>query len=171
MRRGCDGSSALHTSLKMAPHFYGSPSFFQEHSWLQSSSLPSPQAVCMQSTAVLSPGPLSKPHIPAPNPCQHWWTPILGWGMQSCGTGHLCKSCSVLPATDQLLHFPPVVPEAPLLSQLISLLVRGLLQVWELLLSFSSPAVVWVPPCFLFSFSSFTLFCPTWLFGDLFLSF
>ena len=53
---------------------------------------------------------------------------------------HLCRSRShsVLPATDQLLY-SLIVHEAPLLSQLSPLLVRGLLWIREAFLSFSSP--------------------------------
>ena len=53
---------------------------------------------------------------------------------------HLCRSQShsVLPATDQLLC-SLIVHEAPLLSQLIPLLVRGLLWIRGAFLSFSSP--------------------------------
>ena len=105
---------------------------------LWSSSLPIPQSVSTQPTIVFSPYPLSKPHIPSLSPRQLWWTPISGWGEQGCGTDHLYKSHSFLPATDQLLHFPPVAPEAPILCQLISLQVRGLPQVQEPVLSFSS---------------------------------
>ena len=75
--------------------------------------------------------------------------------MQGCGTDHLCRSHSVLPATDGLLHSPLIAPETPLLSQLISLPVRGLPQVWEPLVSFSSPLGVQVLSCFLSS--SFSL--------------
>ena len=78
-------------------------------------------------TANSSPLPrfLSKPHSLASSPHQHQWTHVSGWGMQGCGTDHLCRSLSVLPATDWLLC-SPLGPESPLLSQLISLLVRGL---------------------------------------------
>ena len=78
---------------------------------------------------------------------------------------HLCRSHSVLPATDQLLHSPAIAPEAPLLSQLP---VRGLLQMWEPLLSFSSPTrgTGSIPLPFLFFFSS-SFFHPTLLLGGL----
>ena len=108
----------------MALHSYGGLGFLQEHSWLRSSSLLSPQAVSVQPKAVLSLGLLSKHHIPAPSPYQQWQTPVSGWGAQGCDIDYLCKSHSVLPATDQLLLFPLTAPKAPLLSQLISP-VRG----------------------------------------------
>ena len=49
-------------------HFCHILGFLQEHSWLQSSSLPSPQAFSLQPTSVLSPGLFSKPCIPASAP-------------------------------------------------------------------------------------------------------
>ena len=110
----------------MVPHFQGSPRFPQKHSPRQRSSLPSLQAISTQPTAVLSPGPLSKPHTSTPRPCQHRQTPISGWGVQDCGPDHLCKSCSVLPATDGPLHFLLIAPEAPPLFQHILPLVGGL---------------------------------------------
>ena len=73
-----------HSTLVL--HFYG---FLHKHSWFQISSLLSPQAVYSQPTVILSLGLLSKPHVPAPSPCQHWWTPVSGCGMQGCGTDHL----------------------------------------------------------------------------------
>ena len=87
--------------------FCGSLGFLHEHSQLQSSSLPSPQAISSQPTAVPSLGLLSKPHIPAPSSRAHWWTPVSGWGVHGYGTKHLCRSHSVLPATDRLLGSPP----------------------------------------------------------------
>ena len=116
---------ACHSS--MAIHFCGVPDFLQEHSQLWSSSLPASQAVSMQPTAVLSPGLLSKPHVPTPNPCVHQWTHVSGWGAQSCGKDYLCRSHSVLPATDQFLS-SLWAPEAPFLSQLISPLLTKLPQ-------------------------------------------
>ena len=135
----------------MALHFYGGPGFLCKHSQLQISSLPSTQAVSLQPTAVLSLCLLSKPHVPAPSPHLHQWTHISGWGTQGCGTDHLCRSHSVLLVTDQLLCSPLIAPEAPLLSQLISLPVRGLPQMWETLVSFSSPKGVQVPLRFISS--------------------
>ena len=67
---------------------------------------------------------------------------------------HLCMSHSVLPATDWLL-LSPLTPEAPFLSQLISLLVRRLPWIQEPLPSFSSPPEAQVP--FHFLSSSFSL--------------
>ena len=132
------------------------------------SSLPSPQAVSCQPTAVLSPGLLSKTHLPTPSPHPHWRTHVSGWGPQGWGMDHLCRSHSVLLATDWLLCPPPVALEAPLLSQLISPPVRGLPLIWESLLSFSSPLRGRGPLLFPLLFllpSSF--FCPTRLHGDL----
>ena len=102
----------------MALCFHGRLGFLHKHSQLQIFSLPSLQAVSSQPTAVLSLRPLSKLHIPAPSPC---CTHLSGWDMQGCVKDHLCKSHSVLPATDQLLRSPLIALEALLLSQLISL--------------------------------------------------
>ena len=73
--------------------------FLHEHSWLWSSSLPSPQAVSSQPTAVPFPGLLSIPHIPAPSPPPHQQTPFSGWGTQGCSMDRLYRSHSVLPQT------------------------------------------------------------------------
>ena len=59
-------------------------------------------------------------------------------GVQGCGMNHLCKSHSVLPATEVCCSLLQAL-EAPLLSQLTSPLLRGLPRVWEPLLIFSSP--------------------------------
>ena len=139
----------------MASWFYGSPGFLHKHSWLWISSLLSPQAVSLQPTAVLSPGLLSNPHIPALSPCVHWQTHFPVWGVQGCGADHLCRSHSVLSATDQPFHLPPKASDVPLLSQLISLSVWSLPRVWEPLLCFSSPSWEQIPSCFLSS--SFSL--------------
>ena len=109
-----------------ALHFYGSPGFLHTHSRLWISSLPSPQAMPSQPTAVLSLGLLSNPHVLATSLCPHLWTHLSGWTVHGCGKDHLCKSHTVLPATDKLLCPPPIVPETPLLSQLIFPLVRKL---------------------------------------------
>ena len=132
-------SPPLKCHLILALCFYGSPGFLHKHSWLWISSLLSPQAVSLQPTAVLSPGLLSKPHVPTPRPCAHQWTLISGRGMQGCGTDCLCRSHSVLPATDQLLHSLPIASEAPLLPQLIFPQVSVLPWMQEPLLSFSYP--------------------------------
>ena len=117
----------------MALCFYGDPGFFQEDSWLRSSFLPSPQAVSLQRTAVLSLGLLSKPHVPAPSP----WARVSVWDMQGCGLDPLCRSHSVLPATDRLLHSPLSPQSSPSVpDDLLS--VGGLPQMWEPVLTFSS---------------------------------
>ena len=61
------------------------------------------RSVCLQPVAVLFLSPLSKPHIPAPNPF-HTSECDSGWGMQSCSTDRSCRSYTVLPATDQCLY-------------------------------------------------------------------
>ena len=92
--------------------FYGSLGLLHEHSWLWSSTLLSLQAVSIQPTAVLSADLLSQPHIPALSPAPHQWT-CLRRGTQGCGTDHLCRSHSVLPATDQLSRSPPSPRSSP----------------------------------------------------------
>ena len=80
------------------------------------------------------------------------------WGVQGCGTDHLCRSHSVLSATDQPFHSPLTASDAPFLSELISPLVMGLPWMREPLPSFSSP-----PGSFFFP----SFFHPTQLRGDL----
>ena len=53
----------------VVPCSHGSLVFLHRHSLLQISSLPVPQAIFPQPTAVLAPGLLSNPHAPAPSPC------------------------------------------------------------------------------------------------------
>ena len=144
----------------VAPCFYGSLGFLHKHSQLQVTSLPSPLAVSSQPTAVLPLGLFSNPHVPALRPHVHRWTHVPLWDAQGCGTDHLCRSYSVLSATDQLFHAPLTASDAPLLSQLISSSVRGLPQIQEPLLCFSSSPSAQIPSCFLsssFSLLSFVL--------------
>ena len=56
-------------------HFCDGLGFLHKHSWLWNLSLLSPQAIFSQPTAVPSPDLLFTPHIPAPSPHVHWWTP------------------------------------------------------------------------------------------------
>lgn len=46
-------------------------------------------------------------------PLPDWQTPMSGYGMQRCGIDHLCKPLSVLPVTNQPLHFLPIAPKSP----------------------------------------------------------
>ena len=92
--------SLLHCHLTMALRFCGSPGFCHEHSWLQHPTLQPLQAVSTQPPTVLSPGLSSKPCVPAPSPCPYQWTCLSGWGVQSGDTDCLCRSLSVLPATN-----------------------------------------------------------------------
>ena len=147
----------------MALHFCGGPGFLHKHSQLWVFSLPSFQAISPQLTSVLSPGLLSKPHIPAPSPRLHPQTHLPGSGEQGCGKDHLCRSHSVLPATDRLLCSLLITPEAPLLSQLISPPVRVLPWMWEPPLFFSSPPGSQVLSHFLSS-SFFLFFLSSYLF-------
>ena len=147
----------------VAPCFYGRPGFLHKHSWLQISFLLSPQAVSLQPMTGLSPGLLSNPHVPAPSPHVHWWTHIPVWGAQGCGTYCQCRSKSVLSATDWSFHPPLTASDAPLLSELISPLVRELLWTWEHPLFLSSNprgADLFLLPLLFF-------FHPTLLCGDL----
>ena len=155
--RGCDGGSTLCMSLNNDTLFLWHLGFLHKHFQLQTSSLLSPQAISSQPAAVLCRSLLSKPQVPAPTPCAHWGH-TSGWGAQGCDTDHLCRSHSVLPATDRLLRSPPLAPEALLLSQLIPPPLMGLPWMWEPLLSFNSPHP-WAPvqSCFLSSSISLLL--------------
>ena len=115
---------ARHSAV--VPCFYGSLGFLHKHSRLPISSLPSPQAVSSQPTAVLPPGLLSNPHVPALSPRVHRQTHAPVWGTHACGTDRLCRSHSVPSATDQPFHPPLTASDAPLLSQVILPSVRGL---------------------------------------------
>ena len=130
----------------------------------------SPQAFFSQPTAVPSVGLLFKLHIPAPSPRAHQQTPISGWGTHGCGMNHLCRSHSILPATDQLLGSPPSPQNSPSVPADLPL-VRGFPQMREppyLQLPTRSVGPILLPLLFLFP-SSF--FPPTWLHGDLSCSF
>ena len=112
-----------------------------------------------------------QPHLCIPASSPHLHQQIFSGMAQRAVKDHLCRSQShsVLPATDHLLC-SLIVHEAPLLSQLISLLVRGLLWIWEAFLSFSSPPEFRSHPAFAplplpFSLSSYSViwesfFCP-----------
>ena len=92
----------------MVPCFYCGLGFFHNLSQLWSSLVSSLQAVSSQPTAVPSLGPCSKLHIPAPRLPLQQETHDSGWSAQGCGTDHPRRSYSVLPGTEQLLHFPPM---------------------------------------------------------------
>ena len=87
---------------------------------------PHPVTSCCLFTATIILGWLSKLQIPAPRPCVHPRMPISGWGARGGSTDHLCRSHSVSPRPRCCALFQ--APETPLLSQMISLLVKGLLQ-------------------------------------------
>ena len=82
------GSTPVHHST-VAPCFCGSLGFLHKHSLLRISSLPSPQDVSLQPTAVFPLGLLSNPHIPALSPHEHQQTHVPVWGGQDCGLDHL----------------------------------------------------------------------------------
>ena len=81
--------------------FCGGWGFFHEHSWLL---LPFRLTPCRQKW--------SSPQVSSPNPTFQCPAPVRtttlvsGWGVQDRGTDHPCRSHSVLPVTDWLLHFP-----------------------------------------------------------------
>ena len=144
--------------------FCGEPDFLPKNSQLQRSALPSPGCHLTTNSSLL-PGSAVQTHIPAPSPHVHPWPHISDWGNAGLCMDHLCRSHSVLPATGQLIHYSDS-PEALLLSQLISLPMRGLSHKWELLLTFNSPHPG-VPcpllPLHFFFLSSFLH--PAWLHG------
>lgn len=76
-------------------------SFRHKHSQLQNFSLPSPQTVSSQPTAVPS-HVLSNPHVAVCSFHDYQWTPISGWGMQGCSTNYLHRSQTHLPQTTLL---------------------------------------------------------------------
>ena len=125
--------------------FCGGLGFLQDHSQLWSSSLPFPQAVSSQPTAVPSPSLLSKP-----SPCAHWQTPISGCCVQCCGMDHLFRSHSVLPATNVLMGSCPSPWSSPSVPAALPA-SEGHPQMWKPLLSFSSPPGAQVLSCFLSS--------------------
>ena len=144
---------ACHSTV--TPCFYGRPGFLHKHSQLWISFFPSPQAVSSQPMAVLSLGLLSNPHIPAPSPRAHWQT---CFSLGCAGLWHrLCRSHSVLSATDGSFHPPPTASDALLLSQIISPSVRGLPWMREPLPFLSSPPGSQVLSHFLSSSFSFLL--------------
>ena len=114
----------------------------------------------MQPTIVLLLGLYSNPHAPAPSPRAHQWTHIPVWGMQCSCMDCLCRSHSVLSATDWPFHPPLTASDASLLSQLISPSVRGLPQMWEPLCCFSSPTGEQVLSHFLSSSFSLSFILP-----------
>ena len=82
---GKEAAMAAHSTIVL--HFYGSQGFFCKHSCLQSSSLPSLQAVSSQPTAVLSPSvcsPNTMFQLPAPfctggHTSQAWVCRAVAW--------------------------------------------------------------------------------------------
>ena len=95
--------------------------------WVSSTSIPgcrfspshplrlSPCSQQQSSLRVCSPNPTFQLSAPV---CTG--THVLVWGVQGCGMDHLCRSHSVLSATDQLFHPPLTASNVPLLSQVIS---------------------------------------------------
>lgn len=102
------------TLLPLPPGF--SPKAFSVSDFFPSS----PQAISLQSTAVLIPELLSNLHAPAPG-CAHQWTCVPVWSMYCHGTDCLCVSYSIQNVTEHLLHPPPTASNVSLLFQPISL--------------------------------------------------
>lgn len=126
-KRGCDGSPTLRMSLGLWALPLQWSMLPPKHPLLQSSSALSPHAVFSLPPSVCFLGWLSKLQIPAPRPCVHPQTPISGWGTLGGSRNHLCRPHS---AWQPQSRCPALfqAPETPLLSQLIPLLVKGLLQ-------------------------------------------
>lgn len=101
-----------------------------------------------------------------------WQAYIPGWGVQGCGMDRLCRSHSILCATDTLFHSPLTAADAPLLSQLMSPSFEGISPDVGNFLSFNTlrgAGPIPYPLLSLFSPSSF--FHPTQLFRDFFCPF
>ena len=101
--------------------------------------------------------------FPNPSPDLHQCAHISGWGMQGYGLDNLCVSHSILLATDQFLCSPPSPWRAASVLADI-LLVTGLPQMWEVLVSFNYPQGTDPLPFLLFFTPSF--FCPLQLCRD-----
>ena len=92
--------------------------------WLWTSSLPSLQAFFI-ATAVLYPGLFSKPHVPAPSPSPHQQATAQAGACRAAEWNiHVGLNLSYLSQTSCCAFLQ--APEAPLLSQLICPMVRGL---------------------------------------------
>ena len=103
---------AHHSAMGLG--LFSGPGFLHEHSQLQSTSLPPPQAGSWQPMAVLSLGLLSKPQVAAPSPHAHQQTHLrLGPSVQV-----VCPACHLLCSLPSF--------QSPPSAQLISLPVRGL---------------------------------------------
>lgn len=103
--KGLPWQPILVCHLTMVPHFQGSSA--------SSRSIPhsNPLRLCAANS---NPFPGSALITPCFNtqPLPDWQTPMSGCGMQGCGIDHLCKSLSVLLATNQPLHFLPIAPKS-----------------------------------------------------------
>ena len=69
---------------------------------------PSPHSQHHSPSWVCSPIPVFQHLVPV---CTSL-TPVSGWGMQGYGTDHLCRSHSILHATDHFLRYPPAPPSS-----------------------------------------------------------
>ena len=100
--------SACHWTILL--HFRGSPGFFREHSQLRCSSCRFSGSLLAGNTSPLSGSALQTP-CSASSP-RHTGRHVSAWSMQSCGTDHLYRSPSVLPATERCYTLLQT-PEAP----------------------------------------------------------
>ena len=101
----------------VAPCLYDQLAFLQRHSSLWISSLLSPWAISLQSTAVLDLELLSSLHAPAPCHFVFWWnSPFPGYARLWHG---LCGSHSIWTVTESLFH-SLTTSNASLLFQLIA---------------------------------------------------
>ena len=130
--------------------------FLHKHSWLWISFLLSPQAVSSQPIAVISVDLLSNPHVPAPSPHVHWRTHVPVCTCRAVAPT-VCVGLTLSCLPQQPFLPPPAASDVPLLSQLISPLVRWLPRMQECLLFLPSPPGVQVPSHFLSSSFSFLL--------------
>ena len=74
--RGYNSGSTPACDSAVVTCFHGSPVFLRRHSLLWFFSLPSPQSVSPQPTAVLALGLFSNPHSSAPSLLAHLWTQV-----------------------------------------------------------------------------------------------
>ena len=106
--RGCNGSPTppfMHL-LTMALHFHGRSGLLLGTAPFGAVPHSSPFTLFPQPTSVLSLGLSSRPRDPAPSPRPYQWMRVSDWGVQGSGRDRLCRSVSVVPATNQLLHSP-----------------------------------------------------------------
>ena len=118
--RGYNSGSSPCVWLSNSTCFHGSPVFLHRHSLLRLSSLPSPQSISPQPTAVLTLGLFSSPHALAPRPLAHLWTHVPVGTLRApvqivCVS--LCPVChrsAASASSDSLKCFPSVPIDFPI---------------------------------------------------------